>query len=162
MVQSFLPVTTSIEGMLNAKANVSWKPNALPNLKATVDLSKGQVTEQLDAPLTISWDEVNLYATLAGNTLNADVLLALTDNGKVTLKAVMDDLESQKRTLKGTLGIENIDLDILAPALGEDTTLAGVLDVNLVLNDDLEAPTANGIIELSGLKLRVGFAGGST
>ncbi|CZF84087.1 Translocation and assembly module TamB [Grimontia celer] len=154
IVQSFLPVTTTIEGQVNANANVAWKPNALPDLKASVNLSKGQVTEQLDAPLTIGWDAVNLDATLANNTLNADLLLALTDNGKVSLNAVMGNLESQKRTLKSTFGIDSIDLDILAPALGEDTTLAGMLNGNVVLNGDLDAPTANGSIELSGLKLQ--------
>ncbi|WP_325890939.1 autotransporter assembly complex protein TamB [Grimontia sp. NTOU-MAR1] len=154
VVQSFLPVTTTIEGMVTANANVAWKPNVLPNLKASVDLSKGKVTEQLDAPLTLGWDAVNIDATLANNTLNADVLLALTDNGKVTLRAVMGNLESQKRTLKSTFDIDNIDLDILAPALGEDTKLAGMLSGNVSLNGDLEAPTANGSIELSGLKLQ--------
>lgn len=80
ILQSFLPITTTISGSLNADASIGWKPNALPTVNATVTLPKGQVTEQLDAPLVIGWNNVYLNTVLADDKLTAKLLLDLTDN----------------------------------------------------------------------------------
>lgn len=154
ILQSFLPITTTISGSLNANASIGWKPNALPTVNATVTLPKGQVTEQLDAPLVIGWNNVYLNTVLADDKLTAKLLLDLTDNGNVTLDAVMSNLSGKTRPLQSTFGINKINLDMLASALGEDSKLTGVLDGNVSLNGDVNAPTANGKIVLSGLSLQ--------
>ncbi|STO56115.1 autotransporter assembly complex protein TamB [Grimontia hollisae] len=154
LLQAFLPVTTSVSGALDASAKVAWTPNALPEVKASVSLGKGEVAEQLDELFVIGWDGLNLDATLGNNALSAELRLALTDNGTVSLNTVMGNLSSKKRTLKSTVGIDRVDLGLLAPLFGEGSLLAGVLDGEVMLDGDLDKPTANGTIALSGLRLQ--------
>ncbi|MDD1781607.1 translocation/assembly module TamB [Enterovibrio sp. ZSDZ35] len=154
IIQSFLPTTTTLSGLVSGLVDVAWKPNALPTLKATVSLGKGEVVEQLDQPFTLGWDKVNIKAALVDEKLTADAQLDLTNNGSVMLDAEMTNLSSDKKIMKSTLGIDAISLSTLQPLLGDDGKLEGVLNGKVVLNGDLEAPTADGKITLTGLKLQ--------
>ncbi|WP_232313455.1 autotransporter assembly complex protein TamB [Enterovibrio coralii] len=154
IIQSFLPATTTLSGLVNANADVAWKPNALPTVKATVALGKGNVVEQLDQPFTLGWDKVNVTANLVDEKLMATAQLDLTNNGSVSLDADMSNLSSDKKVLRSTFGIDAISLKMLEPLLGDDSKLEGVLNGNVVLNGDLDAPTADGNITLTGLKLQ--------
>ncbi|PMN66486.1 translocation/assembly module TamB domain-containing protein [Enterovibrio norvegicus] len=154
ILQAYLPVTTMIQGELDAKADVGWTPNALPTVNALVSLSKGQVVEQMDLPLTFGWDKLDLNAVLANEKLNADFDLDLTNNGSVTLNAEMTKLSSENRALKSAFLLEGVNLDFLSAALGEDSILKGELNGNVVLNGALDAPSATGNIDLTGLKLQ--------
>ncbi|WP_407333158.1 translocation/assembly module TamB domain-containing protein [Enterovibrio sp. 27052020O] len=154
IIQSFLPVTTTLSGALNANADVAWKPNVLPTVKASVSLGKGQVVEQLDQPFTLGWDKTLLNATLKDNKLNADLLIDVTNNGSISLNALMTNLSGKKRALQSTFDINAINLDLLTPLFGEESKFAGMLNGNVVINGDLNAPTANGSIKLTGLELQ--------
>ncbi|SKA46526.1 translocation and assembly module TamB [Enterovibrio nigricans DSM 22720] len=154
IIQSFLPKTTTLSGSVNANADVAWKPNALPTVKATVSLGKGEVVEQLDQPFTLGWDNMDINAALVDEKLTANAQLDLTNNGSVVLDADMTNLSSPKKVLKSTLGIDTISLSMLQPLLGGDSKLEGLLNGKVVLNGDLDAPTADGNITLTDLKLQ--------
>ncbi|MEZ8141438.1 translocation/assembly module TamB domain-containing protein [Enterovibrio sp. FF113] len=154
IIQSFLPVTTTLSGALNANADVAWKPDALPTVKASVTLGRGQLVEQLDQPFTLGWNKSSVNATLKDDKLNADILIDVANNGSISLNALMTHLSDKKRTLQSTFDINAINLDLLAPLFGEDTQFDGMLNGNVVMNGDINAPTANGSIKLAGLKLQ--------
>ncbi|WP_190319732.1 autotransporter assembly complex protein TamB [Candidatus Enterovibrio altilux] len=152
-LQFYLPITTTIQGEMDAHANVSWKPNTLPTANVSVSMLKGQVTELLDEPLTIGWNKIQLNAVLVDEKLSVDFMLDIINNGSLSLNIEMNNLSNKKHTLKSTFFLNALNLDVLAPLLGEGTRLGGQLNGNVVLNGALNAPTANGSINFTGLKL---------
>ncbi|MGF1768201.1 translocation/assembly module TamB [Enterovibrio makurazakiensis] len=154
ILQSFLPVTTTLSGQLDANADVAWQPKALPTVKANITLDKGQIVEQLDQPFTLGWNTSTVNATLKDDKLNADVLIDIANNGSISLNALMTNLKGTKRALQSTFDIDALNLDLLAPLLGEDTELAGMINGSVKITGDLDAPNATGSIKLTDLKLQ--------
>ncbi|WP_150149684.1 autotransporter assembly complex protein TamB [Candidatus Enterovibrio escicola] len=154
VIQSYLPVMMMIKGRLDANAKVSWTSNSLPTVTVSVSLSKGSVVRQLAQPLTVGWNKINLNAVFDNEKLDADLLIDLTDNGSASLNAVITNISSPDPILNSSFSLNRLDLDVLAPMLGDNTKLAGELNGDVVLRGALDSPSANGNITLTRLKLQ--------
>lgn len=159
LLQPLLPPTVALSGAINAKAKLGWQPNTLPNIDGDVWVTQGYVVPNGNNKMKMGWDEVLLTVKLADNMLQGNLNVDLTKNGSININSEMLDLSSSERQLKNTLDIQKINLDILTPLLGNEATISGVINGNVVLDSVirdgvLDLPDAKGSIVLSKLTLQ--------
>lgn len=158
-LQTLLPQGLYLNGVVNGKAKVAWKPKSLPNIDAHVMLEKGSITPQKGKPLTLGWDEILLNVKLENENLNAKVKIDLTDNGRLNFNAKMTDLSSNERTLKSDLDIRDINIDVLSSLVGPGAIVEGMINSRISLENkikdgNIDIPQAKGSISLTKLKLQ--------
>ncbi|MDN3680370.1 translocation/assembly module TamB domain-containing protein [Vibrio tapetis subsp. quintayensis] len=130
-IKMFLPKNTELTGGVDGQVWAKWAPDEKPQVKATIDLPKGQVVQKLENPLTLGWDKITIKTELKNNQLFAQWLFDLTDNGDVQGQASIDKVLADDRTIDGNLKISQIDLNALKPLIGEFS------EVNANIHSDL-------------------------
>lgn len=153
-IKAFVPKETHIEGQANAKVWAKWSPDSAPQLKAAVDLTKGQATQQLEQPIHIGWQSVNLNAELAENKLQADWLLDVTDNGDISGNMTIPDVLDKNKQLDGRLKLSTFNLDFLAPVIGEYSKLESNISTDLQLTGPAVQPKVNGQFVIDNILLK--------
>lgn len=105
-IQSLLPQETKVKGELNATARAKWAPNALPEVELQVDLPSGSVTQKLDRPLVVGWDDIALNASLIKDNLKADWIIDLNNNGDIKGNLALNSVSKESKQIDARLQLE--------------------------------------------------------
>ncbi|WP_371826061.1 translocation/assembly module TamB domain-containing protein [Photobacterium sp. GJ3] len=154
ILQPFLPPELKLDGELNATVNAGWSPNQPPVLQAQLRLPSGSVKQQdaADAPaMTLGWDQVTLNAEMRNDTLNADWLVAVTENGDLSGQARISQLSGEQQ-INANVKLDAFRLDFLQPLVADYDTFAGQVDTNLTFSGPVMQPQVQGILKVSQLK----------
>ncbi|MBD1557250.1 translocation/assembly module TamB [Vibrio sp. S9_S30] len=143
-IKRFVPPETDLKGEVNASAWARWAPNAKPELTVSISLPEGQVTQSLDAPITVGWNGITLDAELENDTLRSRWSLDLTDNGVIDGQANINNVQSNNQTINGKLGIRDIHLGMLKPLLGEFSEADANIYSDLTFSGPLLHPKLKG------------------
>lgn len=134
MLKDFLPAQTQLSGRFSGDTRVSWTANGgLPDANLSLNGQGVQVRQDVQGKmLPIAFDRLNLKAALVKGKAQLQWLIKLANNGQLTGNVQVADPEN-RRTLGGTVGIDNLSLAILNPALSKGESVQGVLNSQLRL-----------------------------
>ncbi|WP_261816554.1 autotransporter assembly complex protein TamB [Vibrio gallicus] len=130
-IQPLLPPETLLKGKLNATARAKWSPTALPELELQVEMPTGSVTQKLDRPLVVAWNDIALSASLMKDNLSAKWLIDLKDNGDLKGEASIANVSKQNKQLDARIQLQKLTLQMLQPLFGEFS------EVGAEINSDL-------------------------
>lgn len=153
-IKAFIPKTTQIEGQADAKVWAQWSEESPPQVKASVELSKGKAVQNLETPIALGWESLKLNASLAENRLNADWLFDVTDNGDISGKVMIPDVQSEDKRIDGQLKLTTFTLDFLSPLVGEFSQLNAKLTTDLALNGPILHPQVKGQLLVDDILLK--------
>ncbi|MGF1911186.1 translocation/assembly module TamB [Vibrio kasasachensis] len=140
----FLPDKTDLAGLVNGSVWAKWTPNAPPELKASITMPKGQVTQLLEQPLVFGWESVKLNANIANGKLNADWLFDVTDNGDVSGELTIPNIQAEDKQIEGRFTLGSFNLDFLNVLVGEYSTLKSNIETDLTVSGPLLHPKLMG------------------
>ncbi|MGF1700706.1 translocation/assembly module TamB [Photobacterium makurazakiensis] len=150
LVAPYLPENVELNGEIGANAEATWAPESAPYVKANVRLPSGSVTQQLEADepaISMGWDSVTLNAEMKQDTLNADWLIAVKDNGDLSGRATVTQLTSDQQ-LEANLKIDSFMLGFLQPLLRDYHQFDGQVDANLSMSGPVMHPKVNGVLKV--------------
>lgn len=154
MLEPFLPDTLELKGSAGAQAEVAWAPQSAPYVKASVNLPAGSVTQQQDPDLesvTVAWDKVTINAEVKQDTLTADWLFAIRDNGDLSGRAKVAPLSGDQQ-LDARLKLDRFMLGFLKPLLMDYHSFDGQIDADLSVTGPVMHPAVNGLLKVSNVK----------
>ncbi|GAD78769.1 autotransporter assembly complex protein TamB [Vibrio ezurae] len=143
-VASLIPKDITVVGSVDATVRAKWSAKALPELEMQVDLPQGSVTQQLDRPLVVGWDRIDVNASLLKDDLKADWNIDLTDNGAVKGRVELDKASKQDKQIDARLQLQKITLDMLAPLFGEFSKVAADINSDIQLKGPVKKPQVFG------------------
>ncbi len=143
-VSMFLPEKTSLTGSLDGQVWAKWAQNQVPELKASLTMPKGNVTQQFDQPLVFGWESAKINASIADNVLKADWMLDVTDNGDLSGEVTIPDMRVENKQIDGRLTLGRFNLDFLSPLVGEYSQLKSNIETDLKISGPLLHPQVNG------------------
>ncbi|MEZ9565005.1 translocation/assembly module TamB domain-containing protein [Vibrio artabrorum] len=143
-IKAFLPKETQLQGFVNATAHAKWSQQQQPEVTVSVDMPKGQVTQQIGETITLGWDSVVLNAQLKDNQLKADFNLDVSDNGDLSGVVSLPDIRVEDKQLDAAIKLTAFHLDFLQPILGEYSRLKAVLESDLKVKGSLMHPQVFG------------------
>ncbi|MFM2591066.1 translocation/assembly module TamB domain-containing protein [Vibrio sp. TBV020] len=153
-IKTFIPEATELSGQTNANVWAKWAADTAPQVKASIELPKGQVVQKLEQPIQIGWEKIHLNAQLAENKLQADWLLDVTDNGDVSGNVTIPDVLTDDKQLDGKLKLTTFNLDFLAPIVGDYSQLKSSISTDLSLSGPAMHPKVNGKFLVDGISLK--------
>ncbi|QDY43142.1 autotransporter assembly complex protein TamB [Candidatus Pantoea soli] len=158
MVKPFLPDATRLSGVFSGDARVSWKADGgLP--EGAVSLKGNGVKVQQNVQgntLPVAFDTLNLNAALRNGRAQLDWLIHIVNNGQLSGNVQIADPQN-RRQLSGTIGIRDISLAMLNPALSQGEKVQGRLNSNLRLGGSLQQPQVFGQLGLSEVNAQASF-----
>lgn len=143
-IKAFVPEATKLTGQTDAQVWAKWAPDTPPQLKASVELPKGQVVQQLEQPIQVGWESVTLNAQLAENRLQADWMFDISDNGDVSGQITIPNVVIEDKQIDGQLKLTTFNLDFLAPIVGDYSELKSNISTDLALSGPVMQPKVNG------------------
>lgn len=149
-----MPNQLALSGIANARLNADWQKGQLPQAKLSISSDNGELTQQTELPLAVTWQQLNLNSTLADDTLQSNLTLALTDETRLDATANISQLQSDNRLLEGNIKLTRFALSLLQPLLGEFSELQGELSSELDLAGSLHQPLLNGQIDISNIRVK--------
>ena len=149
-----MPNQLALSGIANARLNADWQKGQLPQAKLSISSDNGELTQQTELPLAVTWQQLNLNSTLADDTLQSNLTLALTDETRLDATANISQLQSDNRLLEGNIKLTRFALSLLQPLLGEFSELQGELSSELDLAGSLDQPLLNGQIDISNIRVK--------
>lgn len=153
MLKDFLPAQTQLSGRFSGDTRVNWTENGgLPDANLSLNGQGVEVRQDVQGKmLPIAFDRLNLKAALVKGKAQLQWLIKLANNGQLTGNVQVADPEN-RRTLGGTVGIDNLSLAILNPALSKGESVQGVLSSQLRLGGSLQSPQVFGQLALKNAK----------
>lgn len=148
------PEIPKITSLVNAKADVAWFPNMLPRIQALLQLGSGTFPQSPTQPVNLGWDGIQATLSLIDQQLKAGVNIALTNNGDIRLGAQVKDVSSEVRDITTHLKLDDLDLSLLAPLLGEDSQVKGMINGDVKLSGDVRSPQVAGFVKASDLVMK--------
>ncbi|OAJ94651.1 autotransporter assembly complex protein TamB [Vibrio bivalvicida] len=143
-IKTFIPQTTQLQGQVDANVWAKWGDNQPPQVKAKIELAKGEVVQKIEQPLELGWESATLTAQLADNKLSAEWLLDVTDNGDISGNATIPNVLSDDKQIDGRLKLTTFNLDFLAPLVGEFSKLKSNITTDLAITGPAMQPKVNG------------------
>ncbi|MGR5096415.1 translocation/assembly module TamB domain-containing protein [Vibrio maritimus] len=153
-IKAYIPENTVIDGSANITAWAKWAPDASPEVKLDVALPKGKVTQNIETPLVIGWEQVSVKANLAEDKLDASWLIDVTDNGDLSGKVTLPNVLAENKTIDGELNLSTFNLDFLQPIVGEFNKLKANLAADIQIKGDALHPQLFGQFSVSALSLQ--------
>ncbi|GEA60455.1 autotransporter assembly complex protein TamB [Vibrio comitans] len=150
-VASLLPKDISLVGKVDANARAKWSPTALPEVEVKVELPKGNVTQKLDRPVTVGWNEANLNASLIKDDLNAEWLIDLTNNGDIKGRVELDKVSTDNKQIDARLQLQQITLDMLKPLFGEFSKVGADINSDIELKGPVNQPKIFGDLRVENI-----------
>ena len=150
-VAMFVPQGTELHGEVNVTASASWAPDKSPEVDVSVMLPKGKVVQQVEVPVELGWENIALNAGLHNDALAADWLLDITDNGDIKGNLDVADVRSTHQALDGRLLLQQINLDMLQPLLGEFGRVDAEINSDIKVSGPVTHPQVNGELVISDL-----------
>lgn len=151
-LKKFLPEETTINGEVNLNALAQWSPGKKPYVKASLYLPKGNIEQEMEEPLRVGWDKIQINAEMQNDELLTDWLIALTDNGELKGDLKINHLTGSK-TLSGHSDIKQISLAMLKPLLGEFSQLNAIINSDIKISGKAEHPKLFGKLNVDGIKV---------
>lgn len=143
-ISMFVPAETEIQGQADANITAKWAENSTPQAQATLNLSKGHVTQHLEQPVTLGWESVSLETNLDQNKLLAQWLLDVTDNGDISGQLTVPNVIAKDKTIDGILKLSTFNLDFLKPIIGEYSQVKSNITTDLTFNGPMLHPKVIG------------------
>lgn len=143
-IDMFLPSETSLEGVINASTFVNWSQNKKPNVKLSVELPQGNVTQQLEQPVKLGWESVSLNAQLYDDMLTADWMIDLVDSGNIEGDLKLENVQSAQQTLDARLILKKLNLAMMQPIVGEYGNVKADINSNLKISGPVNHPRVEG------------------
>ncbi|MBW3697448.1 translocation/assembly module TamB [Vibrio sp. T187] len=153
-VKSFLPKATQVQGSVDAVAYAKWQENTAPEVKVQVTLPKGQVGQKLEAPLQVGWESIAVNAHIKDNQLQADWLLDVTDNGDLSGRVMLPDVQAQDKQIDAQVSLSTFNLDFLKPLIGDYSLLEALLQTDLEVKGPLMHPQVFGQFSINEMKVK--------
>ncbi len=134
MVKPFLTDATRLSGLFSGDVRVNWSADgALPTGTVALKGSGVKVVQDVQGnALPIAFDTLNLNAALRDGRAQLDWLIRIANNGQLNGNVQINDPQN-RRQLSGNIGISNISLAMLNPALSQGEKVQGRLNSNLRL-----------------------------
>lgn len=154
MLQAFLPPTTQVVGELNSDINAQWNAKFEPNLEAKIAISQGYVTQEFAQLVKVEWDKIAFSTQLKNRKLDSHLEVDLTNNGDINTDISINDIRAKQRKMQGTMQITPLDIAFLAPVIGENIVLNGVLDSQLSIAGTVKQPEFSGELQLNEYQLK--------
>lgn len=143
-IDMFVPEETNIEGEVNVQARAKWAPQSKPDVDVKVTLPDGRLTQQLNQPLQLGWNSISLNAALADNKLKVNWLVDLRDNGEIKGSLNAPNAQAIEQDLNVNFVIQNINLDMVQPLIGEYSKLGAGIHSDITLSGPVKHPKVNG------------------
>ncbi|MCW8348792.1 translocation/assembly module TamB [Vibrio sp. ZSDZ65] len=153
-IKAYVPEQTRLEGSASATIWAKWAPEVSPEVKVDVRLPKGQVTQELEIPLVVGWESIELKANLANDQLDASWLLDVTDNGDLSGKVTLPNVLEEDKQIEGELNLSTFNLDFLQPIIGEFNKLQANLSSSIQIKGDALHPQLYGDLKVEDLSLK--------
>ncbi|MDX1303494.1 translocation/assembly module TamB domain-containing protein [Photobacterium sp.] len=154
LIDPYLPEFIVVKGVADANLEAAWAPGTSPFVKALIKLPTGSVTQELGAdqpPLTVGWDKITVNAEIKDDVLNADWLIAITDNGNLSGEAQITQLMAEQQ-LKAKVNIDRLMLGIFEPVIKDYHQFDGQVDANLSVTGPVMHPAVNGQLLVTKVK----------
>lgn len=153
ILKQFLPPSTQLSGGFNGDAQVSWTvQGGLPSGKVALQGQNVQIRQEVQGKmLPIAFEQLKLNAALVKGKAQLQWLIKLVNNGRLQGNIQIVDPE-KRRSLGGTVGINNFSLDLLNPVLVKGETVHGVVNSQLRLGGSLQKPLIFGRLALQNAK----------
>ncbi len=158
MVKPFLTDATRLSGLFSGDVRVNWSADgALPTGTVALKGSGVKVVQDVQGnALPIAFDTLNLNAALRDGRAQLDWLIRIANNGQLNGNVQINDPQN-RRQLSGNIGISNISLAMLNPALSQGEKVQGRLNSNLRLGGTLQRPQVFGQLGLSDVNAQASF-----
>ncbi|WP_394146057.1 autotransporter assembly complex protein TamB [Vibrio atypicus] len=153
-IKAFVPEATELKGEANADVWAKWDGANSPEVKASVELPSGQVTQKLDQPLQVGWESIKLNAVLKQDRLDADWLIDVRDNGDISGKATIPNVLVDDKQIDGKLQLSTFTLDFLSPLLGEYNELKSSITTDLAFSGPVMQPKVDGQFVIDDMRLQ--------
>ena len=153
LIAPFMPEAVTLKGKADAQLEARWAVDAAPYVKAQLLLPAGNLNYQEDPDikaLNVGWDTIRVNAEMKQDTLTADWLIAMRDNGDVSGQAKVTQLTGEQQ-LEANLKIERFMLGFLEPLIKEYRQFEGQVDANLTVSGPVMHPAVNGQFNVSRL-----------
>ncbi len=153
MLKDFLPPQTQLQGRFSGDARVNWTAQGgLPEANVSLNGQGVEVRQDVQGKmLPIAFDRLDLKAALIKGRAQLQWLIKLVNNGQFTGNVQVADPEG-RRNLSGNVGIDNLSLDLLNPALAKGESVQGLLASQLRLGGSLQKPEVFGQLALKNIK----------
>lgn len=152
-IKKFLPEETNINGEVNLDALAKWAVGKPPYVKASLYLPKGNIEQEMETPLIVGWDKVNVNAEMKNDELKSDWLIALTNNGELKGEMTVNQLTGAKK-LNGYSNINTVSLAMLEPILGEYSQLEAMVNSSIKVSGPIEHPKLFGDFSVDKIKVK--------
>lgn len=149
-----MPNQLRLSGIANARLNASWQQGQRPQATLSISSNNGELTQQTELPLAMTWQQLNLNSKLSDDTLQSSLTLALSDETRLDATTNISQLQSDNRLLEGNIKLTRFALSILQPLLGEFSELQGELSSELDLAGSLDQPLLNGQVDISNIRVK--------
>ncbi|ELP5730470.1 translocation/assembly module TamB [Vibrio vulnificus] len=143
-IAMFLPEETQLDGSVNANVWAKWAPKTSPQVRLSVALPSGQVQQKIEQTVTLGWDDISFHADLKQDKLNADWQINVKDNGDLSGRLTVADVQAKDPQLKAKLLLSRFNLDFLQPLVGEYSSLKAMLSADLQLEGSALQPKVTG------------------
>ncbi len=153
-VKAFIPSETHVTGEANIIAWAKWQANKPPQLKVELNLPKGSVTQELEAPLKAGWESISLQASLMQNRLQASWNLDITNNGDLSGQVMIPDVTKKNKRMDGELKLSTFNLDFLSPLVGEYSALKSNIESELKFKGAMLHPQVEGNISIKDVQVK--------
>ncbi|MEC6816926.1 translocation/assembly module TamB domain-containing protein [Photobacterium toruni] len=154
LLKQFLPPELKVTGELGANVDAKWSPKTPPYLKANIIMPAGGIRQQIsddEPPLTLGWDKVTVNADMQDNVLNASWLVAIKDNGDLSGRARITNLQGDKQ-INANVKLDRFTLGFLEPMIKDYHKFDGQVDTNLTVTGPILHPAVNGLLQVSKLE----------
>ncbi|MFV0576387.1 MAG: translocation/assembly module TamB domain-containing protein [Vibrio sp.] len=152
-LKAFIPPETSFDAEMNATSWVKWAENTPPQLTLDLNVPSGSVTQKIENPLVVKWDDIKLSANLKQNKLDLNWLIDLTKNGDIKGQATIPNVTAEQMAIDGNNAIESINLDFLHPLIGDQNALNVNIESKLNFNGPIMQPKVVGNLDVDKLNL---------
>ncbi|OYW96394.1 MAG: hypothetical protein B7Z18_01670, partial [Alishewanella sp. 32-51-5] len=153
-LNSLLPLQSTIDGVLQAKLDLSWQVNQAPTAVLSVQAPQGRFVQQLDVPVTLPWQQLEFNAELAAHQLRSHLSVQLSNSGQLQAQALVSDLDQSNRPLRAELTLSDLTLEFLKPLLDEYSELSGQVSSRLSVDGSLAEPQVQGEFRLADLRVK--------
>ncbi|MBU2898796.1 autotransporter assembly complex protein TamB [Vibrio hepatarius] len=150
----FLPSKTELEGELNLSAMANWAPDTPPQVVLDLEMAQGMVKDHNSHPIQLGWEQVSVKAGLKDNTLSADWLIDLKDNGDFSGNAKIVNVIDDNKLLDGNIQLQDLRLDFLEPFLGDYSQFKSTLNTKLSFNGPIMQPEVQGQFLLDDISIK--------
>lgn len=152
-IKQYLPKTLELEGSVTANSWVKWSPQSEPEAKISVRLPEGQLTQTLEAPVTLGWQSVELSAQLAQGHMSAQWLVDIQDNGDLSGKVTIPNIQGKNPQIDAHLQLSTFDIQFLQPIVGEYSRANAFIESDVRLSGPIMHPKVDGAIQVKQLEL---------